>query len=101
VTPFAELLLRHRVAAGTSQRELARRSGLSERALRDLERGATTRPRRHSVRAVAAALKLTDHELAAFVSTATDEPAPAPPVEHCPAAELVGREADLLATASG
>jgi hypothetical protein len=32
--PFAELVLRLRVAAGLSQRELARRSGLSERAVR-------------------------------------------------------------------
>ncbi|MFD0743124.1 multiprotein-bridging factor 1 family protein [Phytohabitans flavus] len=39
VCTFGELLLRHRVAAGLSQAVVARRSGLSERALRDLERG--------------------------------------------------------------
>jgi predicted ATPase/DNA-binding XRE family transcriptional regulator len=68
--PFAELLQRHRHTAGLSQRELAALSGLSERAIRDLERGSTARPRRQSVQAVAVALGLTGAELATFLSTA-------------------------------
>jgi predicted ATPase/transcriptional regulator with XRE-family HTH domain len=87
-SPFAELLQRHRHAARLSQQELARLSGLSERAIRDLERGATARPRRHSARAVATALDLTGTTLTTFLSAAQgDVPAvAAPPVE-----DLVGR----------
>jgi transcriptional regulator with XRE-family HTH domain len=99
---FGELLLRHRTAAGLSQRALARRSGLSERAVRDLERGATARPRQASVRAVAGALGLTGHNLVAFVAAAGGAPA-----EDTPSAAalstrplplpggLVGRAAEL------
>ncbi len=98
---FGELLLRHRTAAGLSQRALARRSGLSERAVRDLERGATSRPRRASVQAVAGALGLTGHNLAAFVAAADG------PAEDTPSAAalstrplpdpggFVGRDAEL------
>ncbi|WP_162906990.1 ATP-binding protein [Allorhizocola rhizosphaerae] len=68
--PFAELLLRHRIAVGLGQAELARRAGLSERTLRDLERGATGRPRQHSVRALAEALKLSGAQLSAFLAAA-------------------------------
>jgi transcriptional regulator with XRE-family HTH domain len=38
---FGELLVRHRIAAGFSQRAVAVKSVLSERAVRDLERGST------------------------------------------------------------
>jgi predicted ATPase/transcriptional regulator with XRE-family HTH domain len=76
VAAFAELLLRHRRTAGWGQRELAERSGLSERAIRDLERGART-PRRHSVRAAATALGLTGDELAVFLAAARPPAAPA------------------------
>jgi len=68
---FAEMLLRQRTAVGLSQRELAQRAGLSERGVRDLETGATVRPRRHSVRAVAAALGLTGPGLASFLAAAS------------------------------
>ncbi|MFI5908170.1 ATP-binding protein [Dactylosporangium sp. NPDC051541] len=88
---FAELIQRHRRAAGLSQRELAGRAGLSERAIRDLERGSTARPRPRSVRAVAAAVGLAGVELSAFLSAArTDRPEPAPALSGGPD-ELVGR----------
>lgn len=74
LAPLGDLLVRHRIAAGFGQAELARLSGLSERTLRDLERGATRRPRRHSVRALAAALGLTGPELSAFLAAAAMGP---------------------------
>jgi predicted ATPase/transcriptional regulator with XRE-family HTH domain len=102
--PFAELLLRHRVAVGLSQRELAERSGLSERALRNLENSATTRPRRHSVRALAAAIGLHGDDLAAFLAAAWPGPAgrePGPPrrpaVSLARPTELVGRDGQVRA----
>ena len=38
IPPFADLLKRHRLAAGLSQEELAERAGLSPRGVSDLER---------------------------------------------------------------
>jgi tetratricopeptide (TPR) repeat protein/transcriptional regulator with XRE-family HTH domain len=55
---FGTLLRRYRLALGLSQEELADRSGLSVRAIANMERGRTTRPRRHSVRSLAEALGL-------------------------------------------
>lgn len=70
VVRLGDLLVRHRIAAGLGHAELARRSGLSERTLRDLERGATARPRRHSMRVLATALELSGPELSAFLASA-------------------------------
>src|SRR5919206_2140351 len=53
-----EVLRRYRVAARLTQEELAERAGLSVRGLSDLERGARTRPRPHTVRQLATALAL-------------------------------------------
>jgi tetratricopeptide (TPR) repeat protein/transcriptional regulator with XRE-family HTH domain len=51
--------LRHaRIAAGMSQEELADRSGMSVRAISDLERGRTRRPYPRSIRLLASALRL-------------------------------------------
>src|SRR5688500_5656120 len=100
VTAFAELLFRHRLAAGLPQKELASRSGLSERAIRDLERGARV-PRWHSARAVASALALAGDDLRAFLATArTTAPAPAATVDATPTptpGDLVGRDGELRA----
>jgi tetratricopeptide (TPR) repeat protein/transcriptional regulator with XRE-family HTH domain len=56
---FGDLLRRHRHAAGLTQEELAERSGLSVRAVGDMERGTTTRPYLRSARMLADALMLT------------------------------------------
>jgi predicted ATPase/DNA-binding XRE family transcriptional regulator len=88
----ADLLRRHRSAAGLSQQELARRAGLSERALRDLERGTRT-PRLHSLRAIATALGLGGTEHAAFLAARTME-APAPVASAAPT-DLIGRDREL------
>ena len=53
-----EWLRKQRVAAGLTQEDLAERSGVSVRAIADLERGRTRRPYPSSVRALARALGL-------------------------------------------
>src|SRR6266699_4271343 len=55
---FGLLLRQYRSAAGLTQEELALRSGLSVRALSDIERGRTGRPYARSVRLLAEALTL-------------------------------------------
>jgi tetratricopeptide (TPR) repeat protein/transcriptional regulator with XRE-family HTH domain len=52
------LLRSHRVRTGLSQEDLAGRSGISVRTLRDIERGRVGRPRARSVELLAAALQL-------------------------------------------
>jgi len=98
---FAELLLRHRLTAGLSQREVAARSGLSERAVRDLERGSVARPRRRSVLAVATALGVTGDELAVFLAAARAGATAAPPAvgPQPDPGGLVGRGVELRALA--
>ena len=53
-----EWLRKQRVGAGLTQEDLAERSGVSVRAIADLERGRTRRPYPSSVRALAQALGL-------------------------------------------
>jgi tetratricopeptide (TPR) repeat protein len=60
VTAFGPLLRARRKSAGMSQEELAARSGLSVRAIGDLERGRTRCPYPASVRRLARALDLSD-----------------------------------------
>jgi tetratricopeptide (TPR) repeat protein/transcriptional regulator with XRE-family HTH domain len=59
---FGMLLRRYRLAVGLSQEELADRSGLSVRAISDLERGRTARPHRHTVQSLADVLSLREPE---------------------------------------
>lgn len=70
---LAELLRRHRSANGLSQRELAARSGLSERGLRGLERG-VGRPRAHTLQALADAFGLAGPDRQAFFAAGTERP---------------------------
>ena len=62
------MLRRFRVAAGLTQEELAQRSGLSVRALSDIERGRTPRPYSRSIRLLADALELGEHGRALLLS---------------------------------
>jgi transcriptional regulator with XRE-family HTH domain len=55
---FGELVRSRRVAAGLSQEELAERSGLSVRAIRNIERARTARPYRRSMDLLSGALEL-------------------------------------------
>jgi tetratricopeptide (TPR) repeat protein/DNA-binding XRE family transcriptional regulator len=63
---FGGWVRRQRVAAGLSQEDLAERSGLSVRAISDLERGRTTRPYPRTRRLLATALE-SGHEDKPFV----------------------------------
>lgn len=95
-----------REAAGLSQEELARRSGLSVEAISAIERGKRKRPYPHTLRALADALGFSEAERAAFtsgsltpavageVSPASAAPLAAVPV---PLVDLVGREAEVTA----
>jgi tetratricopeptide (TPR) repeat protein/transcriptional regulator with XRE-family HTH domain len=55
---FGRLLREWRTAAQLTQEQLAERSGLGTRTIRDLERGRVTRPRRQSIELISAALNL-------------------------------------------
>ncbi|GAB3932724.1 hypothetical protein GCM10027614_02430 [Micromonospora vulcania] len=70
-TGFADLLRRHREAAGLTQMELARRSGLSATTVRDLEQRRTLRPTQRSVSGLASALQLDRRPAIAFHRAAT------------------------------
>ncbi|HEX4063935.1 MAG TPA: tetratricopeptide repeat protein [Streptosporangiaceae bacterium] len=70
VAAFGIRLRDSRESAGLSQRELATRSGLSVRAIGNLERGATTRPHPDSVHRLADALGLRGEARQDFIATA-------------------------------
>jgi transcriptional regulator with XRE-family HTH domain len=70
---FGELVRRVRIAAKLSQEALAERTGLSVRAISDIERGRTARPHRVSVLQIAEALRLTGPALAEPI-TASGQP---------------------------
>jgi tetratricopeptide (TPR) repeat protein/transcriptional regulator with XRE-family HTH domain len=67
---FGDLLRRRRQAAGLTQEDLAERSGLSARAIRDMERGHSARPYSRSVRLLADALQLPDRAREQLLITA-------------------------------
>jgi predicted ATPase/DNA-binding XRE family transcriptional regulator len=101
--PFGARLRQLREAASLTQEELAARAGLTAKGISDLERGARQRPYPHTVRSLADALGLSEHERAALFAAvprrggdATALPTAAPssslPVPPTP---LVGRERDL------
>ena len=99
---FGEVLRRYRLAAGLTQEELADRSGLSVRALGNLEGGRTARPHSHSVRLLADALMLTNAQRSALNDLARGRGSrlagPAGP-SQLPAglAQFIGREHELKA----
>jgi predicted ATPase/DNA-binding XRE family transcriptional regulator len=68
--PLAYVLRRFRLAAGLSQEALAERSGLSARAISDLERGLRTAPRPETVRMLTDALSLTGEQHAELLQAA-------------------------------
>ncbi|HEV2457473.1 MAG TPA: helix-turn-helix domain-containing protein, partial [Ktedonobacterales bacterium] len=73
--PFGMLLRRFRLAAGRTQAELAEQSGLSERAVNDLERDPRRVPRLESVRLLADALGLSPQDRAALLAAARPQAA--------------------------
>lgn len=70
---FGSSLLRHRRAAGLTQEALAEASGVSVRALRDLEHGRARAAQRRSAEILADALKLRGDDREEFLRTAREE----------------------------
>ncbi|HEX2309261.1 MAG TPA: helix-turn-helix domain-containing protein, partial [Vicinamibacterales bacterium] len=98
---FGAQLRALREAAGFTQEELATIAGLSVHAVSALERGERRRPQLDTVRALAAALDLTDASRAALLGSAR-APAPSVTVDEPGGAvlplaltALLGRDADL------
>lgn len=67
---FGQLVSSLRIAAGLTQEELAERTGLSVRAVSDLERNRVARPRRETISRLAAAFGLSEPETEHFRSAA-------------------------------
>ncbi|WP_026424848.1 XRE family transcriptional regulator [Actinokineospora inagensis] len=92
-TELAELLRHHRSTAGLTQAELADRSGVSLRAISDLERAQALRPQQRTIDALADALALGGEPLDRFRRSARTAP---PRKATTPRAHgLVGREQEL------
>ncbi|SES21607.1 helix-turn-helix domain-containing protein [Lentzea albida] len=99
---FGARLLQHRKSAGLSQEELSERSGVSVRAISDMERGRARSPQRRTTEALLDALDLDERARAELRRLArTGRVAPSSPVWSLPlyVADLVGREAELEAIA--
>ncbi|QHY99228.1 Helix-turn-helix protein [Streptomyces sp. S4.7] len=104
VLGLSDVVHAHRRDAGLTQRQLADLSGLSERAIRDLESGRAANPRRETIRLLGDALRLgtdqrvrlevaargrpTDGELQAIMRSATVPP-------PAPVTPMLGREAEF------
>ncbi|MFI2369911.1 helix-turn-helix domain-containing protein [Streptomyces sp. NPDC018833] len=67
---FCTVLREMRIRAKLTQKELADLAGLSVRAIRDLERGRVSRPRKDTVRLLADAFRLGTDRRNAFMATA-------------------------------
>ena len=74
LSAFGETLGACRRSAGLSQQELAERSGLSIRAISNLERGRARRPHPGTVRRLAEALGLSGDARAQFMAAAARPP---------------------------
>ncbi|MBB5956028.1 transcriptional regulator with XRE-family HTH domain/tetratricopeptide (TPR) repeat protein [Saccharothrix tamanrassetensis] len=104
-TRFGDLLRGHRRRAKLTQEELAAGSGVSIRAISDMERGRARGPQRRTVEALAGVLALTPEELHALASAAKEGRARRQPVVGTPCAlppdvtDLTGREPALRALA--
>jgi DNA-binding SARP family transcriptional activator len=75
-----ELLRAYRLAAGLTQDQVANSSGLSVRAVRDLESGVTRRPRRRSIERIADILALGDEQRLELIRSYTAGTVSAPTV---------------------
>ena len=98
-TSFGERLRRLREAAGLTQEELAERAGLTRDAIGALERGLRRRPYPHTLRALSAALGLSDQARETFHASVRERGTPAPaagaiqtPPLPAPPTGIIGRE---------
>jgi tetratricopeptide (TPR) repeat protein/transcriptional regulator with XRE-family HTH domain len=78
---FGRLLLEYRLGAGMTQEELAETSGLSTRAIANMERGRSRRPYRRNVLAVADALRLSAPQRELLVRESRSVPAASVPAD--------------------
>jgi len=101
---FGDLLKRHRLAAGLTHEALAERSALSARAISDLERGVSRRPRRETVDLLSRALQLAPADRIAFDAAARGVTADLTRSSRGPGAmpvhltSFVGRQDEIRAT---
>ncbi len=77
-TEFGDLVRRHRRDRSLTQEELAEQATISVRAISDLERGLSYRPRKDTVQLLADALLLSDDERRTFQLAARRQGAPDP-----------------------
>jgi transcriptional regulator with XRE-family HTH domain len=70
---FGKILRRYRSVSGLTQEELARLSGLSVRAISDIERGRTSRPYGRTIRLLADALKLDEPARAGLMNAVYED----------------------------
>ena len=102
---FGERLRQLREAAGLTQEELASRAGLTAKAVSALERGERRRPYPHTIRSLADALGLSEHERAALAEAVPRRDGDAPDREAAAAPStlllpttltpLIGREREV------
>jgi tetratricopeptide (TPR) repeat protein/transcriptional regulator with XRE-family HTH domain len=101
--PFGALLRRRRLDAGLTQEELANRTGLSVRAISDIERDITQRPHSNSVLMLARALGLDESVWVQLAKAGRRrDDGPVPPLDGLVPRQLphalahfVGREAEM------
>ncbi|HEX6356342.1 ATP-binding protein [Actinophytocola sp.] len=74
---FPQLLARHRKAAGLTQEELAARSGISSRAISDMERGRVRRPQHRTLQALAAVFAPDEQAMRELLRAGRDRDGPA------------------------
>lgn len=98
---FGTVLRAYRTGAGLTQEDLADRSGLSVRAIRNLEIGRTERPQRQTVALLSLALRLTEAEEGALLTAAGRGHTEAPAGGRCElppdVPELCGRDVPVAA----
>lgn len=98
---FGTVLRACRTSAGLTQEDLADRSGLSVRAIRNLETGRTERPQRQTVALLSLALRLRESEEAALLAAAGREQAEPQPDGRCElppdVPDLCGRDLPVAA----
>ncbi|WP_367137213.1 helix-turn-helix domain-containing protein [Saccharothrix sp. HUAS TT1] len=103
---FGELLRAHRLRVRLTQEELAEGSGVSVRAISDMERGRAKGPQRRTVEALAGVLSLAEQEFHELLAAAKEGRARrvassvAPSALPPDVADLTGREAELAALAA-
>ncbi|ONI89540.1 XRE family transcriptional regulator [Saccharothrix sp. ALI-22-I] len=99
---FGELLRAHRLRVRLTQEELAEGSGVSVRAISDMERGRAKGPQRRTVEALAGVLSLVGPQIGELLDAAKEgrvrrAPSVAPSALPPDVADLTGREGELAA----